>query len=466
MEFRIAHGPAAPRNDLQFVKAGTLRVTPQAVEFSGKWRKVMPGKASILPYLMLLPLMAAISTDLWIPWVWPGAGESISGISRTILLLIYAVIMLLQTTPLPKKITADRGALREIARSSREVTFLLRNVKGRERHALFNTDTEEEAAAIETALRDGGTGQAFTITYGPAAARPIMPVPGQIVIGPENVHLNGRIPRDPYPNRRVMWPVVAIFTAYMLVMGFTLVILVFTTSPPATTKAIYFTSSFILFILLFFGTMVYMARRIRQADVSKMAISEIRQQGQEVSFRAPLEGNHGVSGVTTVLQAGNPEQAVAIAQALAARTEGSTPYTVNYGSKRNVNPFNLVGNGRLRVDQDAVRITGRPARLALSAGIGLLALIFVPFIIVYVLAWLVVHDMILAMLISMPTSLISIIVTSWPSRVTILRQAITGVERDGRQLTLRAQIAGQEEQAVFHTHTEEEAGAVSEALSG
>jgi len=469
MEFRITHGPVVPQNDLQFVKAGTLQVTSQTIVFSGKWRMMKPGKVTLPGVIMTLLLLAAISVKYWVPQAWQaGTGEAIIEISKTILLLAYGAYSILQTMPLTKKIIADRDALREIVRTGREITFLFRDQKGRERRAFFNTDTEEEAAAIETALRMG-TEQTFTITYGFATPRPIMPVPGQIVIRPQNVHLSGYLPRNPYPDWRIMLPVtllLVVFFIAMVVVGLVVMVNSVSWDSPISPFTVY-SGVFIAGIILFmFGAIIYGTRRMRMADVPKAAITEIRQQGQEVSFRAPLEGNHGVSGVTTVLQAVNPEQAAAIARALAVSTESSMPYTVNYGAQHDVNTLCLVGNGRMSVGPEVVQITGRrnAVNLSLNASIGLFALMFVPFIIAYAVTWLALHDGYLALFISMPALFIVSIVTAWPHRVTIPRKDITGVERDGRQLTLRARMAGREEQAVFHTRSEEEAVAISLAL--
>jgi len=481
MEFRITHGPAAPRNDLQFVKAGTLRVTPQVIEFSGKWRMVMPGKSVFWAYIVPLLFIAALSDDHWVPQVWrTGIGDHIYETLKILLYFFFAIGLILQGRPFSKKITANRETLRETPRSGRELTFLFRDRKGRECSALFNTDTEGEAAAIETALREGGTERIFTITYGPAAApRPIMPVPGQIVIGPDNVHLTGRIPRDPLPDRRQQRIIrlVAFIGAVLAVLVPVILMISSSSSGSAFVyPAVYEGITLAVIMLMMIGAVIYIWRRRSIADVTKAEIADIRQQGQEVSFRAPLEGNHGVSGVTTVMQAGSPEQAATIAQALAARTEGSTPFTVNYGHyglKWKVNPFGLAGKGRLRVAPDAVRITGYRSiftqSLSMPAVIGLFLLAIVPSVIAFVLAWRTLHDAELALFISMLVPfVISAVLSLLPRllfrRVTIPRRDITGVERDGRQLTLRAQIAGQEEQAVFHTRTEEDAATINDAL--
>jgi|GEM_PF-2067163 len=474
MEFRITHGPAAPQNDLRFVKAGILRVTPRTVVFSGKWRAVMPGKTPFWLYLMPMLLIIALSADHWVPAAWQiGVGDDIYETIKFLVILFYFISLYPQYTPLSRKITAEREALRGIARAGREVTFLLRDRKGRELHALFNTETEEEAAAIETALREGGAEQTFTITYGPAAALPIVPAPGQIVIGPESVRLEGRIPRDPYPDRRRMWKISLAIFAVTMPAALVLVILMIVSMSSGSAfeyPSVYFSITMAVMIVLISVTVIYTVRQMRVADVAKAEIADIRQQGEEVSFRAPLEGNHGVSGVTTVMRAGSPEQAATIARALADRTEGSTPFPVNYGLKRKMNPFGLAGNGRLGVTPDAVRITGdriialRPLPLIIS-----LILAFVPVVIIFVLVWRAFHDPMFAVVtgafaLFVISSISSLLLRLFFGQATIPRPDIIGVEREGRQLTLHARVAGQEEQAVFHTRTEEEAAALSDAL--
>lgn len=470
--YSITHGPVAAQNTLRFVGEGTARVDAAGVAITG----------------------TSVRNWGWPTWIWIGlfvlSGaqwlmEALGTQSPVNPVIVYWIIIPVYIAqdyigrPRERTQHIQRDDLFDVVADGCDVNFVWRSGKYF-RQGVLTTHAPEMATTLAAAMQGaGGESQRFAVTAADDIDARDTISTGKLDLHGDLVVLGGYTPRTRPPKRidyRLRKLLGLLILVGVLVLGVPAVTLPLISHPLAATWAPF--SGALLPTIIWgvlcatiVGTGVLLGSNLHRVENSganptlhKSQIGSVRRAGCDLWFVADIHADPGIAPETVCLHTATPEEADAVAVALAARDHPSLSVRVTYSRADDASTLGLSGVGVIEMDGEKIGLTGKglvtrrylnvvpPVLMAgvlitlFRAGI---ALDFFDYLLVFVLGNFLCYSQL----------------GKLNGRLTLPRHAVTAVRRYGRQLVVEMETPVGPRRAVFHTARLADAEAIAAALT-